>query len=412
MIVKLLKNNKIIVILIVLLLLVIGIISLIVNTNHEDYKIPVIKISLNDTDLNTINSNSKEIKYSNNNLKYYSDKLKLNETITIKGRGNTTWMWPKKPYQIMFNKDINLLNRGNARKYVLLGNYADPSLLRNHIVFYMADILEMDFSLIGENVDLYIDNDYQGVYYLTNKVEISESSVNLKNDDGILIELDNIYYKEDDYVTSDIYQDHLVVKDVKNKNNKEESISNFMIKYKQLEEATKNNNFEEIKKVVDIESLAKVFIINQLTMNGDAFRTSCFMYMDGKDDVIHFGPVWDFDRAYSNPISKDLNNVVNKDFDVTAEDAKTYNQYSMMFWQITEMAEFKKVCKEVFNIYMDNKLEDIVGEINRNYKLLKEVADKNIEKWSYLNDYDYYIKELKNAVINYYNTAERVFNGN
>ncbi len=405
------KNNKIIVILIVLLLLVIGIVTLVLSTNSEDYKIPVIKITLNGTDLNTIINNSKNIKYSNNNFKYYDNKLKLNEKITIKGRGNTTWMWPKKPFQITFNKDVNLFNRGNANKYVLLGNYADPSLLRNHIAFYMADILKMDFSLIGKNVDLYIDNDYQGVYYLTNKVEISESSVNLKSDDAILIELDNIYYKDEEYIVSDIYQDHLVVKDVKNKNNKEELFKNFMIKYKRLEEATKNKNFDEIKSIIDVDSLAKEFIIYQLTMNGDAFRTSSFMYMDGKDDSIHFGPIWDFDRAYSNPISKSLDNVVDKEFDFKADDAKTYNQYSMMFWEITEMDEFKKICGEIYSKYMNNKIDDIVGEINRKYKLLKESADKSIEKWSYLNDYDYYVKELKTAVINYYNTATRVFMG-
>ena len=405
------KNNKVILILIVLLLLVIGIVTLVLSRNSEDYKIPVIKITLNGTDLNTITNNSKNIKYSNNNLKYYDNKLKMNEKITIKGRGNTTWMWPKKPYQIIFNKDVNLLNRGNANKYVLLGNYADPSLLRNHIAFYMADILKMDFSLIGKNVDLYIDNDYQGVYYLTNKVEISESSVNLKSDDAILIELDNIYYKDEEYIVSDIYQDHLVVKDVKNKNNKEELFKNFMIKYKRLEEATKNKDFDEIKSIIDVDSLAKEFIIYQLTMNGDAFRTSSFMYMDGKDDSIHFGPVWDFDRAYSNPISKSLDNVVDKEFDFKADDAKTYNQYSMMFWEITEMDEFKKICGEIYSKYINNKIDDIVGEINRKYKLLKESADKSIEKWSYLNDYDYYVKELKTAVINYYNTATRVFMG-
>lgn len=405
------KNNKAILILIILLLLVIGIVTLVLSRNSEDYKIPVIKITLNGTDLNTITNNSKNIKYSNNNFKYYDNKLKLNEKITIKGRGNTTWMWPKKPFQITFNKDVNLLNRGNSNKYVLLGNYADPSLLRNHIAFYMADILKMDFSLIGKNVDLYIDNDYQGVYYLTNKVEISESSVNLKSDDAILIELDNIYYKDEEYIVSDIYQDHLVVKDVKNKNNKEELFKNFMIKYKQLEEATKNKNFDEIKSIIDVDSLAKEFIIYQLTMNGDAFRTSSFMYMDGKDDSIHFGPVWDFDRAYSNPISKSLDNVVDKEFDFKADDAKTYNQYSMMFWEITEMDEFKKICGEIYTKYMNNKIDDIVGEINRKYKLLKESADKSIEKWSYLNDYDYYVKELKTAVINYYNTATRVFMG-
>lgn len=405
------KNNKVILILIVLLLLVIGIVTLVLSTNSEDYKIPVIKITLNGTDLNTIINNSKNIKYSNNNFKYYDNKLKLNEKITIKGRGNTTWMWPKKPFQITFNKDVNLFNRGNANKYVLLGNYADPSLLRNHIAFYMADILKMDFSLIGKNVDLYIDNDYQGVYYLTNKVEISESSVNLKSDDAILIELDNIYYKDEEYIVSDIYQDHLVVKDVKNKNNKEELFKNFMIKYKRLEEATKNKDFDEIKSIIDVDSLAKEFIIYQLTMNGDAFRTSSFMYMDGKDDSIHFGPIWDFDRAYSNPISKSLDNVVDKEFDFKADDAKTYNQYSMMFWEITEMDEFKKICGEIYSKYMNNKIDDIVGEINRKYKLLKESADKSIEKWSYLNDYDYYVKELKTAVINYYNTATRVFMG-
>ena len=404
---KLLKNKLLL--LLLFILIIAGVVIIVLFNNKDSNTIPVVRIKLNNTDLNTINKNSKDIKYSNNDFEYFSNSLKFNKNITIKGRGNTTWLWPKKSYQVMFDDSINIFNRGKTKKYVLLGNYIDPSLLRNHIVFFMANILDMNYSLIGENVDLYVDDEYQGVYYLTNKVEISESSVNLNSDDAILIELDNLYYKEEEYVVSDIYQDHLVVKDVKNKNKKESSFNNFMSKYKMLEEATKSKDFDSIKNIVDVESLAKEFIINQLTMNGDAFRTSSFMYMNEIDDLIHFGPVWDFDRAFVNPMGKNLDNVVDKDFDRSADDAKTYSKYSRLFWEITEMDEFKKVCKEIFFKYMNNKLDSIVEEIDNNYYLLKDSADKSIKKWNYEQDYDYYINELREAVIKYYNIAKNLF---
>ena len=404
---KFLKNKLLF---LVFLLIIVGVVIIVLFNIKDNTTIPVVRIKLNNTDLNTINKNSKDIKYSDNDFEYIGNNLVVNENVSIKGRGNTTWMWPKKSYQVMFDDGIDLLNRGKTKKYVLLGNYADPSLLRNHLVFYMANILDMDYSLIGESVDLYVDDEYQGVYYLTNKVEISESSVNLNSDDAILVELDNLYYKDEEYEVSDIYQDHLVVKDVKNKNNKETLFKNFMNKYKLLEEATKDKNFDNIRKIIDIDSLAKEFIINQLTMNGDAFKTSSFMYMNEIDDLIHFGPVWDFDRAFVNPMGKNLDNVVDKDFDRSADDAKTYSKYSMLFWEITEMDEFKKVCKEIFFKYMNNKLDSIVEEIDNNYYLLKDSANKSITKWNYEQDFDYYINELRDAVIKYYNIAENLFN--
>ena len=96
-----------------------------------------------------------------------------NYNITIKGRGNTTWAMPKKPYQIKFDKKINLLGTGTAKakKWVLMANYTDPTLLKNKIVNDLCVKSKLSNIPNSQFIDLYIDGNYVGNYLLCDKIE-------------------------------------------------------------------------------------------------------------------------------------------------------------------------------------------------------------------------------------------------
>ena len=56
----------------------------------------------------------------------------------IRGRGNTTWNMPKKPYKVKFDSKIDLFGNGAAKKWTLIANYSDPSLIRKYLAYMIG----------------------------------------------------------------------------------------------------------------------------------------------------------------------------------------------------------------------------------------------------------------------------------
>lgn len=363
-------------------------------------KVPILKIDLKNTTLEEINSNSKEIKYDDNNLKVdYNGKILVDKNITIKGRGNTTWTWKKKPYQIKFDEEVDLFNLGKAEKWVLLANYADETLIRNHIAFYLGKTMGMKYTNHGINIDLYVDGKYQGVYYLTPKIAINEASVNLKNNDGIIMELDENYFIDDDCYISNS-DDRYILKDIKNDKYLKQATTSFMNKINGLEKSFENKNWKVITKNIDIDSFAKYYIITNLTRNGDAYRSSFYMYMDGVNDTIHAGPIWDFDLAFSNMLLKkhnfkevENNNMINNDSIII------YDKQTQIIYKLLEFKEFQIIIRDIWNKQVKDVLNGVLNEVDRQYDIVKSSAEKNIERWNYVNTYSEYIGDLKEAIV-------------
>ena len=397
---KKIKKVTIITLLIIVTILILGIFYL--NKKPKE-NIPTLKITLNNTTLNEINNNSKEKKYENNSIKIIeNNKTITKDNITIKGRGNTTWNWEKKPYQIQFDEEIELLGLGKSDKYILLANYVDESLLRTDIAFYIASKIDMQYTPKGTWVNLYIDGKYLGVYYITNKIEISSGSVDLKDDFGIIVELDNNNYYENEYYITNTYEDHLVIKDINKKENKDETISTFMDKYNLLEKAVEVHDWNKILEIIDIESLAKHHIVYEVTWNADAYKSSFFMYMNGKNDKIHFGPIWDFDRTYNNDVNNKVPNIIIK----VPSEVKNgrYDKYSEMMFELVHFPEFKNVMKTEWNKHMKNELNDILDRLKSKSKLLEKDANRNIKTWNYKHTYEEYTNELLERVKTAYNS--------
>ena len=126
-----------------------------------------------------------------------------NDSLQIKGRGNSTWEYPKQSYSIKLLKRFDLIGGGAKHKrWVLLANYLDRTLLRNDVALYATRQTDMDWIPSGEFVELVLNNKHLGNYYLCEQIRVDNNRVNIKEmtvDDvagenvtgGYLVELDN-----------------------------------------------------------------------------------------------------------------------------------------------------------------------------------------------------------------------------
>lgn len=99
----------------------------------------------------------------------------------ISGHGNDSWKAPKKSYNLSFSDQVNLLDMGASKKYVLLAGYRDNSLLAYKVTNDLAKEIGMDYAPKTEFIHLYVDGNYLGMYFLTGRIEIGENRFNLKD---------------------------------------------------------------------------------------------------------------------------------------------------------------------------------------------------------------------------------------
>ena len=268
---------------------------------------------------------------------------------SIKGRGNSTWNYPKKPYQIKLAEKVDLLETGEKSEkestWILLANYLDESLLRNQISFDLAAEFKLPFTSHGASVDLYYDGVYRGVYQLCEKTEISagrvsirdlEKSIEKKNPEiADFSELQQaegkmegglIYrYYPDIQAPKDLRGGYLLELDFGERAMEEpswfrtESGQHVTVKspeflpeagmqyiaslYQRFERAVLAGGIdpvtgEDYRELCDLDSLARCFLIMELAKDNDAFQSSTYFYKPEGNDKLFAGPVWDFDTGY------------------------------------------------------------------------------------------------------------------
>uniref|UniRef100_UPI00164EA5CB CotH kinase family protein n=1 Tax=Actinomyces polynesiensis TaxID=1325934 RepID=UPI00164EA5CB len=243
----------------------------------------------------------------------------------IKGRGNYTWKLAKKPYQIKFAKkdadgpgDVPLAGMTKERTWILLANHADPSLLRNNTAFEIANKLGLAATPQESRfVDLSINGTYVGTYQVTEKIEVKKSRLNLKDDSGIMVELDNSYGRaETHHFASSQSGTVFAYKESKTDLNGDDSmpaavkvgwddIRSDINKLDGLLYAS-SPNWSEISKIIDVDSFVRYYYLTELTANPEIGSSSVYFYKDGVGDKLHMGPAWDFDSALGAFSSKSL----------------------------------------------------------------------------------------------------------
>lgn len=220
------------------------------------------------------------------------------EKLGIKGRGNSSWKLPKKPFNLKLKEKTDLLGMGSSKKWALLANYWDKTLLRNYLTLNMAKDMGMQYTSDCRFVDLYINGYYRGNYLLTEKIEISENSVNIGKD-GLLFELDERHSHNTENTYDTPKNVHITIKEPKEDKLSGEIQRSVENRIAEAEDSF-NKGYDVYSKYIDVESFVDWYIVNEFVKNYDSkFVNSCYAYMN-QGGKLHMGPVWDYDTCLGN----------------------------------------------------------------------------------------------------------------
>lgn len=314
-------------------------------------------------------------------------------TTEIKGRGNSTWNMPKKPYRLKLTNSTSLLGMPANRHWVLLANYADKTLMRNDVTFSLGEALEMEYTPRSAYVELHFNGQYQGVYQLTEHIRIGSSRVNipeLDEDDtspekitgGYLLEVDS-RYGEDFCIDSSHTDMVFCMNNPETLREPEWAAQRDYIEgyLEQTEAAIFADDFADPETgyaaFIDVDSAISYYLINELTKNIDGnLRLSTFLYKK-RNGKLFFGPLWDFDLAIGN-------------VDYGGADATSGWHIRTAPW-FTRMFADPVFALEVKNRWNQMKsggvLDEVFERIDARALWLSQVQQQNFERWDILDTY-------------------------
>lgn len=272
----------------------------------RDYTVQLASVQSNG--LPAININTENGQNVTDRHNYINAKLTLSDydqpqndlaaaTIGIRGRGNSTWHQPKKPYRIKFENKTSMFGLGAAKSWVLLANYQDPTFMTNSIAFKLAKSVNMDYVNTPNHVDLFLNGNYQGIYTFTEQVQVNKHRVNVDEKNGFLIEMDSYYDDEIKFRTSILgLPVNIKSPEVTNLSEAKFVQDAFNALEKSvMKPTTTSTHYSEL---IDVESLINYLIVYDVTRNMELFHPkSTFLHKDA-GGKIKFGPVWDFDWAF------------------------------------------------------------------------------------------------------------------
>ena len=241
--------------------------------------------------------------------------------ITARGRGNASWGFPKKPWRIKFAdgkshhmlKDSPQESPAKAKKWTLINNYGDKTLLRNCLAFEVSKRLKISYTPWCQPVDVIMNGEYKGCYQLCDqispdpaRVPITEMST-MDNEEpwvtgGYLIEVDAYASQETSWFNSN-RRNPVTIKhpgDDEITTQQQNYIKNY---FNLMESSVFATNYKDpesgYRRYLDIESFLKHFIVGEYSGNMDTYW-STYMYKEREEAQFHVAPCWDFDLAFDN----------------------------------------------------------------------------------------------------------------
>jgi len=309
-------------------------------------------------------------------LKYFSDVDILEAPILIRGRGNSTWGMPKKPYKIKFEEKQSVLGIHKDKEWVLLANYSDKSLLRNIVAMELSRRLGFSWTPTMISVELWMNDEYQGVYSFTEHKKVSKHRVNI-SEDGVYMEFENESINEPCYFKTGRYGVTLMFHEPENPSEAlQKEVKDFVNAFESTLYALGHDDrgAKNYQDYIDVDSFVNYYILNELCKDPDAnFRKSTFLTKekDGKLELYH---VWDFDITLGNC---DYWGEGFYPYDFLLKGCVWYNRL------FGKDSTWVKAVKDRFNeIYPE--LSTIPDYIDEQVTLLDSSQDRNFERWPIL----------------------------
>ena len=315
--------------------------------------------------------------------------------VSIKGRGNSTWSFSKKPYNITLHvdqtydkkqKEVYIPGVKKCNKYCLLANYLDNSLVRNKIAMDLAN--QLGIGLGSRFVDLWMNGEYLGNYLMTPKKDL-----NVK-DKGFMIDNDHIPADVDQFKIEGMHD--MLLKH--NRINIEE-IGDDLVEegYGQAEiEAYVNEAFaaltkydtEDYQNYFDIDSFAKLFLMVEVAKTYDCYAGNFLMRRDGikPENKLIAGPAWDYDIAFGRTLHKFLV-WQTEPMQLNAEGWFNDSVGALLVDEpvsiLQELGKHPSFMREVAKVYNENRalFEDLAANVDRQREAIRASALMNNDFW-------------------------------
>ena len=439
---------------------------------YQGSKIPAVFFTVDSKQLKKVNQSKKEniiegrvvFQEADGSISYDGD-LTL-----LKGRGNNTFSYAKKPYEFKLAKKADLCGMGKAKTWILLANYLDVSMLRNQIVLDLSREVGLPYSVKCRQTDVWLNGVYNGMYLMTEKIQINKNRINItdleEKTEAVNDQPLDTYpkYNPDDGFLP-------IMRGYKIPNNPEDITGGYIVtieKPHRLKDSTKpgirtkkqlsirikeptypseaqvaylGKLFNDMHNAVlaadgvnqdtgkhyteylDTVSFARKYLVEDMSKNYDAAGGSQYLFKDSDltNPLIYAGPSWDYDLSFGN---------------MDVRGASPVGEYMSIlkvgsinfFGQLAKHEEFKNEVKKNWRDVFRPAVAILMGEVpatesseicsfEQYYELLKDSAKMNEIRWGKVtklskyagSDFDSGVRSLKNWIQKRINSMDEVF---
>lgn len=277
----------------------------------------------------------------------------------VKGRGNTTWTWPKKPYLIAFDSRQSVLGMPKHKRWVLLANFMDRTLMRNLVSMKVSSMMTgLAWTPRCVPVELILNGKHKGSYLLIEQVRVDKNRVNISETDGLLYELDFHYDNPVQWKDHDI---PFAVKYPDEDDITAEQISRAKSVISEASNVIYGNSFTDPEngyaKYLDVDSFIDYWIVYEVMCNHELGNPGSVYFHKDVNGKLTAGPCWDFDwGVLSFYTSNGANGLVNgkaiwyeRLFQDPAFKTKVKNRFTEMLPQLQTIPDYMEECRALLS---------------------------------------------------------------
>lgn len=368
-----------------------------------------------------VTSNTNEV-YARLYVVDEADVVTAYDSIAIRGRGNSTWNLKKKPYRIKFKNKTRFLgpDRANAKKWTLLANHGDKTMIRNALASYIGELCGQTFTPAAKFVDLTLNGDYRGCYQISDQIEVRKKRVDVE-EGGYLLEADgfcDFFYDGNGWWTAQgvpmtiHYPDKESLKP-QQLDDIQKYISNFETRLFSWNHTDPNEGY---RAWVDSTSLVSWYLASEITGNPD-FLWSMYCYKEREDNHLFFGPMWDYDIAFNNDRRLNGSDPVHR---LMAEVGYPNNGLVNWLKRMWSDPWFQRLVYRNYLVLYKQGLEDkLISAIDSLDVLLQQSQELNYQKWDIntstlgevvlFSTYEAYMDDLRQYVSERVETLFQIF---
>ena len=311
---------------------------------------------------------------------FYTDEKTVEVNGRIRGRGNTTWGMPKKPYRIKLEEKTKVFGRWGNKDWILLANYSDKTLLRNITMMEVSRICGMAWTPYMLSVNVYLNNQYIGVYSFSDHKEIAGHRVNIEVvkdqevEGGYYLEIEEAMDEPVCFKTSTMDTPVMFHEPESPTTAQQNYVRTWFQGFESaLLRIPDAHDYTTYRSYIDIPSFINYYIIQEIAKNPDGnVRKSTYITKE-KGKGLEMYHVWDFDITLGNC---DYTNFEKPD--------GWQMRYVKWYNQLFHDPEFKKAVVDRWNELYPTLKTQVPAFIDRQYRLMDGAETANFERWQIL----------------------------